>query len=202
MSKEISVDRRKFLGAAAGGAAAVAAGGPWVARAFSGTARAARSSRAHVGIQQFSIRDSITRLGRNIYDKDGNIVRANPTPTMGFLGGPNYPADPTDLGPTVPLPGGFLETFQFLKSIGYDGIEFFQFTQNIGSLEDPAAITPTNPTGGVSRRSRRSRSCSTRRGCGPSARIPAASTACTTRPRAGCRRTALTQVQNAKILGY
>ena len=69
-----------------------------------------------VGIQQFSIRDSITRLGVNIYDKDGNVLRANPTPTMGFLGGPNYPADPTDLGPSVPLPGGFLETFQFLKS--------------------------------------------------------------------------------------
>ena len=66
---------------------------------------------------------------------------------MGFLGGPNYPADPTDLGPSVPLPGGFLETFQYLKSVGYDGIEFFQFSQNIGSLEDPAAVTPTNPTG-------------------------------------------------------
>ena len=100
-----------------------------------------------VGIQQFSIRDSITRLGVNIYDKDGNVVAANPTPTMGFLGGPNYPADPTDLGPSVPLPGGFLETFQYLKSVGYDGIEFFQFTQNVGSLRDPAAVTPTNPNG-------------------------------------------------------
>ena len=66
---------------------------------------------------------------------------------MGFLGGPNYPADPTDLGPSVPLPGGFLETFQFLKAHGYDGIEFFQFTQNVGSLQDPAAVTPTNPNG-------------------------------------------------------
>ena len=150
MSKEINLDRRKFLGAAAGGAAAVAAGGPWVARAFSGTG--SRGGRpvvppGSVGIQQFSIRDSITRLGMNIYDKDGNVIRANPTPTMGFLGGPNYPADPTDLGPSVPLPGGFLETFQFLKANGYDGVEFFQFTQNVGSLEDPAAVTPTNPTG-------------------------------------------------------
>ena len=66
---------------------------------------------------------------------------------MGFLGGPNYPADPTDLGPSVPLPGGFLETFQFLKAHGYDGIEFFQFTQNVGSLEDPAAVTVANPNG-------------------------------------------------------
>ena len=44
MSKEISLDRKKFLGAAAGGAAAVAASGPWVARAFSGTSNGASRS--------------------------------------------------------------------------------------------------------------------------------------------------------------
>ena len=149
MSKEISIDRKKFLGAAAGGAAVAAASGPWVARAFSSSAGKGKPvvPPGSVGIQQFSIRDSITRLGVNIYDKDGNVVATNPTPTMGFLGGPNYPADPTDLGPSVPLPGGFLETFQYLKSVGYDGIEFFSFTQNAASLRDPAAVTPTNPNG-------------------------------------------------------
>ena len=31
---------------------------------------------------------------------------ATGSPTMGYLGGANFPADPTDLGPLVPLPGG------------------------------------------------------------------------------------------------
>jgi sugar phosphate isomerase/epimerase len=149
-NREVSVDRRKFLGIAAGGAAAAAATGPWVAKAISGTStgKVPLIPAGSVGIQQFSIRDSITRVGVNIYDPDGNVVAANPTPTMGFLAGPNYPNDPTDVEPTaVPLPGGFLETFQYLKSIGYDGIEFFQFSQNVASLRDPAAVTATNPNG-------------------------------------------------------
>jgi sugar phosphate isomerase/epimerase len=66
---------------------------------------------------------------------------------MGLLAGPNYPENPNDLVGPVPLPGGFLETFQFLKAAGYDGIEFFQFSQNVASLRDPAAVTPTNPNG-------------------------------------------------------
>ena len=53
---------------------------------------------------------------------------------MGYLGGPNFPDDPTDLGPLVPLPGGFIEVFEFLKSVGYDGFEFFQFSQNVNEL--------------------------------------------------------------------
>ena len=52
---------------------------------------------------------------------------------MGYLGGPNFPEDPTDLGPLVPLPGGYQAVFQFLAECGYGGFEFFQYTQNAGN---------------------------------------------------------------------
>ena len=45
MSKEISIDRKKFLGAAAGGAAVAAASGPWVARAFSSSTQQGQARR-------------------------------------------------------------------------------------------------------------------------------------------------------------
>ena len=32
-------------------------------------------------------------------------VRLGQTPLQGYLGGPPYPQDPTDLGPLVDLPG-------------------------------------------------------------------------------------------------
>ena len=51
-------------------------------------------------------------------------------PTMGFLGGPNFPDDPTDLGPLVPLPGGWQELFEFLADAGFEQIEFAGYGQN------------------------------------------------------------------------
>ena len=53
---------------------------------------------------------------------------------MGYLGGPNFPDDPTDLGPLVDLPGGFAEIFEYLAGLGYRGFEFFQFSQNVNEL--------------------------------------------------------------------
>ena len=47
--------------------------------------------RGRLGVQQFSIRDSITRL-------NGSVT--------GYLGGPNFPADATDLGPRSRFPAG------------------------------------------------------------------------------------------------
>ena len=204
MSKEISVDRKKFLGAAAGGAAVIAASGPWAARALSGTSNGGGRiiQRGAMGIQQFSIRDSITRLGVNIYDKDGNVLRANPTPTKGFLGGPNYPADPTDLGPEVSLPGGFLETFEFLKAHGYDGIEFFQFTQNIGSLEDPAAVTPTNPTGRRQPTIAEIRVLLDKAGLSAFGTHTGSLSSMYDATTGGLSANGLTQISNAQILGY
>ncbi len=51
---------------------------------------------------------SRTRLGI------AGSAAAGSSPTMGYLGGPGFPDDPTDLGPLVPLPGGWRELFEFL----------------------------------------------------------------------------------------
>ena len=63
---------------------------------------------------------------------------------MGYLGGPNFPDDPTDLGPLVPLPGGFEEVFEYPRRVGYSGFEFFQFSQNADEL----GRQPTTPRSG------------------------------------------------------
>ena len=134
MTNENNLSRRKFLGAAAG-VAGVAAIGSAVPGALSSATAAAGNGTGErlvppgkLGIQQFSIRDAITR--RSI----ANSVANGLTPARGYLGGPNFPADPTDLGPLVNLPGGFAETFEYLAGLGYRGFEFFQFNQNSAEL--------------------------------------------------------------------
>jgi sugar phosphate isomerase/epimerase len=118
MSNKRKVDRRTFLGVSAAGAAGAAALGPWgVGVGFghgkgNGGGRLVPSDR--LGLQQWSIRDSITRL-------DGSV--------QGYVGGPNFPEDTTDLGPLVTLPGGFAAVFEYLASVGYRGFEFFSFNQ-------------------------------------------------------------------------
>src|SRR6187399_753057 len=124
------LSRRRFLAGSAAVAAAAsvaAAGGPLAIRALGATGQGRGERLAppgKLGAQQFSIRDAITR--RSI----ANSVANGLTPTRGYLGGPNFPEDPTDLGPLVDLPGGFNETFAYLASVGYAGFEFFQYTQN------------------------------------------------------------------------
>jgi sugar phosphate isomerase/epimerase len=129
------LDRRTFIGAAAGAAGASALG-PWGPVSLGhgrggddddsrGGGRGRRLiPRDRLGLQQWSIRDAITRL-------DGSV--------QGYLGGPNFPEDPTDLGPLVPLPGGFRAVFQYLASVGYRGFEFFSFNQGAN-----APATPTD----------------------------------------------------------
>jgi len=127
---DLAISRKGFLGAAAG-AAGAAALGSWAVPKATGGGNGLGERLAPpglLGVQQFSIRDAITR--RSIANSQANGL----TPTMGYLGGPNFPADPTDLGPLVPLPGGFAEVFEYLSSIGYRGFEFFQFTQNVNEL--------------------------------------------------------------------
>jgi sugar phosphate isomerase/epimerase len=115
MSSDMSISRRKFLGAAAG-AAGAAALGTWAPRALGGPNGVGERlvPPGKLSVQQFSIRDAITRLNGSV---------------MGRLGGPTFPDDPTDLGPLVPLPGGFAAVFDYLASVGYRGIEFFSFNQ-------------------------------------------------------------------------
>jgi sugar phosphate isomerase/epimerase len=116
VTQEETLSRRKFLGTAATGAAGVAVLGSWAPKAFSGPNGVGERlvPPGKLSIQQFSIRDAITRLNGA---------------TMGRLGGPNFPEDPTDLGPLEPLPGGFAAVFEYLASVGYRGIEFFSFAQ-------------------------------------------------------------------------
>jgi sugar phosphate isomerase/epimerase len=118
MSTTRRINRRTFVGAAAGAAGAAAVGpfgtGTAVAHDHGGHDGAPKIPRKRIGLQQWSIRDSITRL-------DGSVT--------GYLGGRDFPRDPTDLGPLVPLPGGFASVFRYLASVGYRGFEFFSFSQ-------------------------------------------------------------------------
>src|SRR5215211_3597108 len=126
-----TLSRRNFIGMAAAGAAGISALGAFAPRARSGSGNGAGERfvpPGKLGVQQFSIRDAVTP--RSIAHSRAHGL----TPTMGYLGGPNFPDDPTDLGPLVALPGGFVEVFDFLASVGYRGFEFFQFSQNINEL--------------------------------------------------------------------
>jgi sugar phosphate isomerase/epimerase len=125
------LSRRTFLGVSAGALGAAAIGGAAPAVASEGPGRGRGNGNGHgkghgrghgdllvprdrLGVQQWSVRDAITRLDRSV---------------SGYLGGPHFPADPTDLGPLVPLPGGFRSVFAYLASVGYNGFEFFSLDQ-------------------------------------------------------------------------
>jgi sugar phosphate isomerase/epimerase len=129
MSSEGRINRRKFMGVAAGAAGAAAAGPLSAGTALGREKHKGRHRRGgrlvprdHLGLQQWSIRDSITRL-------DGSV--------SGHLGGRDFPEDATDIGPLVPLPGGFASVFEYLASVGYRGFEFFSFDQGAnGAITD------------------------------------------------------------------
>jgi sugar phosphate isomerase/epimerase len=110
--------RRLLLksGAGAAAAATLATLGPTVAL---GAGRAKLIPEDKVGTITFTQRDV-----------PGRLAIASGGTTMGFVGGPNYPADPTDLGPLVPLPGGWKELFEFLASVGITQVEFAGYGQN------------------------------------------------------------------------
>ena len=130
-----SLSRKQFIGASAGAAAAASLGGAGVAlgrKEKGGTPTVPPDS---LGIQHFSIRDATARLSIAARTRRGEAQ------LMGFLGGPNYPEDPTDLGPLVPLPGGYAEVFEFLASCGIKGFEFFQSTQSANEFDPPRQPT-------------------------------------------------------------
>ncbi|WP_380169293.1 hypothetical protein [Jannaschia sp. R86511] len=137
------VSRRSFFGATAGAMALVASAAASTSPAFAST-RAVANGRLipdrRVGTILYTQRDAISRQG----------IHGNPAPTMGHLGGPTFPDDVNDLGPLVPLPGGFLEVFEYLASVGYSQIEFAGLGQNaanrggtapnLGSVNNPANL--------------------------------------------------------------
>src|SRR5215212_5092451 len=125
MSRKLS--RRQFIGASAGVAAAASLGGAATTLGQMDKGRPTIPP-GLLGLQQFSLRDATARLSI------ASSNRLGLSPAMGYLGGPGYPADPTDLGPLVPLPGGFAEVFEYLASVGLRDFEFFQSTQDAREL--------------------------------------------------------------------
>src|SRR3954447_5035865 len=81
--------------------------------------------RDRLGVQQWSLRDAIPRLNRSV---------------SGYLGGRNFPEDPTDIGPLTPLPGGFAAVFAYLASVGFRGFEFYDLTQGANGPITPQQI--------------------------------------------------------------
>src|SRR3954469_3619952 len=124
MSSKLS--RREFIGAGVGVTVAASLGG--ASALGKGNGGRPTIPPGLLGVQQFSVRDATARLSI------ASSKRLGLAPPMGFLGGPDYPQDPTDLGPLVPLPGGFTEVFEFLASAGVRGFEFFQSTQDAREL--------------------------------------------------------------------
>jgi sugar phosphate isomerase/epimerase len=116
------ISRRQLLKSGAAGAAAaatLATLGPTTALGALGAGRNKLIPEDKVGTITFTQRDV-----------PGRLAIATGTPVMGFLGGPNFPEDPTDLGPLVPLPGGWYELFEFLANVGFKQIEFAGYGQN------------------------------------------------------------------------
>ena len=136
MVLDARITRRQLLksGAGAAAAATLATLGPTVALgAAAGKAKLIPEDK--VGTITFTQRDVPGRLGI-----------ATGSPTMGFLGGPNFPDDPTDLGDLVPLPGGWKELFEFFAGVGIKQVEFAGYGQNAAN---PGGAAPNPAPGGV-----------------------------------------------------
>lgn len=122
------LSRRSFLGATAGAAAVAAAANLGPTSAFAAPALRSANGKLipedKVGTILFTQRDTRNRLSI------AASYAMGVSPTMGYLGGPNFPEDPTDLGPLVPIPGGWYETFEFLANVGFKHMEFAGYTQN------------------------------------------------------------------------
>jgi YD repeat-containing protein len=64
-------------------------------------------------------------------------------PTMGRLGGPGVLEDPHDLGPAVPVPGGWVELFGWLAGTGFRTVEFAGYAQHPANPGGVARYAPT-----------------------------------------------------------
>ena len=146
------ISRRQLLksGAAGAAAATLATLGPTVAL---GAGKAKLIPEDKVGTITFTQRDVPGRLGI------AASAAAGVAPTMGNLGGANIFTDPNDVGPTVPLPGGWKELFEFLASVGITQVEFAGYGQNANNpggaghpvttgRNNPAVARTTSPTAG------------------------------------------------------
>jgi len=119
------LSRRRFLTGSAGLAVGAATGsllGPLAGTAVAANGRLIPDGK--VGTITFTQRDVPSRVGI------AASAALGVAPTMGYLGGASFPGEPTDLGPLVPLPGGWKELFEFLAKWGFKQIEFAGYGQN------------------------------------------------------------------------
>jgi sugar phosphate isomerase/epimerase len=141
---ERKVSRRQVLKAGAGTAAAAAilpmTGASVFAAPSAGNGKGRLIPAGKVGTITFTQRDVPGRIGI------AAAANLGVSPTMGFLGGPGFPEDPTDLGPLVPLPGGWRELLQYLAGVGFTQIEFAGYGQN---ANNPGGGAPNPAPGGV-----------------------------------------------------
>ena len=116
------LSRRRLLQAGAAGAAAAALI-PIGSQSILAAQPAGKGGRlipaGKVGTITFTQRDVPNRLA----------IAAGST-TTAYLGGPTFPEDPTDLGPLVPMPGGWAEMFAFFNRVGIHQVEFAGYGQN------------------------------------------------------------------------
>src|SRR5919106_5450198 len=140
-----TISRRRFLaGAGATAAACSLAPGGYVFAATKAHATKAPSEplipSGKLGTITFTQRDVPGRVGI------AASAALGVAPTMGFVGGPGFPEDPNDLGPLVPLPGGWYELLEFLRGVGFKQIEFAGYGQNAAN---PGGAAPNPAPGGV-----------------------------------------------------
>ncbi len=139
-----TLSRRQLLTYGAGAAAAAALTPLGPANVFAPAKAHAAGGRlipgGKVGTITFTQRDVPSRVGI------AASAALGVPPTLGFIGGPDFPEDPTDLGPLVPLPGGWRELLDFLANCGFKQIEFAGYGQNAAN---PGGAAPNPAPGGV-----------------------------------------------------
>ena len=138
MAEQRKLNRRTFIGAAAGAAGATALSPLGPSLSLGHDRKRHKGDRLvprdRLGLQQWAVRDSITRLDKSV---------------SGYLGGRNFPQDASDLGPLVALPGGFAAVFRYLASVGYRGFEFFSFSQGANGPITDAQIKAALDSAGL-----------------------------------------------------
>ena len=136
------INRRTLVAGA--GMTAAAAVMPWGPASVVAAAASAAGGQlippGKLGTIAYSQRDVPTRIGI------AASAALGVAPTMGYIGGPDFPDDPTDLGPLVPLPGGWRELLEFLANAGFKQIEFAGYGQNAAN---PGGAAPNPAPGGV-----------------------------------------------------
>ena len=140
MAQDHNISRRQMLMLGAGGAATVAFAPLSPLSAFAsdkkGSHRPPRRGEDLVPSQRVG---TITFTQRDV---PGRLGIASGSPTMGYLGGADFPSDPNDLGPLVPLPGGWKELFEYFNKVGIEQVEFAGYGQNAANPGGTVNIAP------------------------------------------------------------